>query len=517
MSSPESANDEKKPVFISHATADKAVVDMLVDLIETGMGISHSKIFCTALEGMGIPPGSNFIEFIRGQIQRPKAVVLLLTQTYVTRPFCLAELGAAWAMGHQVFPLVLPPLRVGDLGDVLANSQMLRLDDPYALSQLREELTTALGVVLGNLQRWEVKRDQFLEKLRNIKPDAPMWTGSVVPKDVRSAIEGLWRAAFTYVDGQTYEEIIEVQCVAADQYLGRIVPSLDNCEHSGEVDHLRPVRLKGSFGSGQSLIGIWYHSSRPGLQGAFQVRMLPEDDSVVGGWLMFSESRNSIITERWEWQRRRTRGSPVIGVYGITGAGKTALCRELVKHLSHCRFFSESDVIDQYMRRFENGTLGEFKQKSESERMNAREEAFKFHCERVKNSYGILLGDAHYSFPSVRLGRIEKAHPEAENGIQPVMPQAAWKLYQGILYLDTPPEIVKERLLKRAARDQRNDWAAALSVEDLGKWLEYEKRKLGAECARCGKQFFKVPGEGTIPELAARAQKLIDNMEMKAY
>src|SRR5208282_1999975 len=146
MSSPESANDEKKPVFISHATADKAVVDMLVDLIETGMGISHSKIFCTALEGMGIPPGSNFIEFIRGQIQRPKAVVLLLTQTYVTRPFCLAELGAAWAMGHQVFPLVLPPLRVGDLGDVLANSQMLRLDDPYALSQLREELTTALGV-----------------------------------------------------------------------------------------------------------------------------------------------------------------------------------------------------------------------------------------------------------------------------------------------------------------------------------------------------------------------------------
>ena len=107
--------------------------------------------------------------------------------------------------------------------------------------------------------------------------------------------------------------------------------------------------------------------------------------------------------------------------------------------------------------------------------------------------------------------------PEAENGIQPVMPQAAWNLYQGILYLDSAPELVKERLLNRAAQDQRNDWASALSVESLGKWLEYEKRKLGAECARRGKQFFKVPGEGTIPELAARSQELIKNMETKAY
>jgi hypothetical protein len=387
----------KKPVFISHATDDKAVVDLLIDLVETGMGISSSQIFCTALEGMGIPAGSNFIEFIRGQIQQPKAVVLLLTQTYVTRPFCLAELGAAWAMGHHVFPLVLPPLRVGDIGDVLATSQMLRINDPNALNQLHVELTAALGVLQGNLQRWEVKRNQFLQKLHDIKPDALMWTGSVVQKDVRSAIEGLWRAAFKYVDGQTYEEIIDVQCVAADEYIGWIMPSLDNCEHSREVDHLRPLRLKGNFGGGQFLIGIWYHSSRPGLKGAFQVRMLSEDDSVVGGWLMFSESRNSIITERWEWQRHRSRSSPVIGVYGIAGAGKTALCRELVKHDSDWRFFLESDVIDQYMRRFENGTLEEFKQKSESERMKAREEAFLFHCKRVKNSNGTLLGDAHYS------------------------------------------------------------------------------------------------------------------------
>ncbi len=225
---------------------------------------------------------------------------------------------------------------------------------------------------------------------------------------------------------------------------------------------------------------------------------------------------NHSSTESGQAHRQPARDSPVIGVYGITGAGKTALCREIVKRSSDCRFFSESNVIEQYMKRFEDGTLEEFKQKSESERMKTREAAFLFHCERVKNADGILLGDAHYSFPSARLGRLEP-QPEEDNVIRPVMPQAAWSLYQGILYLDSPPEIVKERLLKQAEQEQRNDWAAALSVEDLGDWLKYDKDKLAAECAQRGKPFIKLVGIVTVAELAARALELIKNMQMKAY
>jgi hypothetical protein len=168
---------------------------------------------------------------------------------------------------------------------------------------------------------WETKRNQFLTRLHEVKRDLPLWVGCGVRKEV-GAIEGLWRAAFKYVDHKTYEEIIELRRMSDDEYLGHIVPSLDNCEQSGRVDHLRPLHLKGSFSGGEFLTGIWYHSSRPGLRGAFQVRVLSEDESAVGGWLMFSELRNKVITERWEWQRHCKRSSPVIGVYGITGAGK---------------------------------------------------------------------------------------------------------------------------------------------------------------------------------------------------
>ncbi len=49
----------------------------------------------------------------------------------------------------------------------------------------------------------------FLKRfLKEVSAKRATGTGSVVQNSVRSAIEGLWRAAFTYVDGHTYEEII---------------------------------------------------------------------------------------------------------------------------------------------------------------------------------------------------------------------------------------------------------------------------------------------------------------------
>ena len=71
-----------KAIFISHAVSNKKLAEMLVDLFETGIGISDSDVFCSSLEGLGIPSGKNFIDFIRNQIKEPKVVILLLTQDY---------------------------------------------------------------------------------------------------------------------------------------------------------------------------------------------------------------------------------------------------------------------------------------------------------------------------------------------------------------------------------------------------------------------------------------------------
>lgn len=112
-------------IFISHSKKDKTLADCLVDLIETGIGISAQDIFCTSLEGLGIPAGVNFVDFIKEKIQNPELVILLLTRNYFYSQFCLCELGVVWILGHKIIPLLTPPLDYSDVNDILKNIQIL--------------------------------------------------------------------------------------------------------------------------------------------------------------------------------------------------------------------------------------------------------------------------------------------------------------------------------------------------------------------------------------------------------
>ncbi len=151
-----------KPVFISHATVDKELADKFVQLMESGIGVPDRDVFCTSLEGLGIPAGENFVSFIRSQIQSPTCVVLLLTPHYYASEFCLCELGASWALSNRVFPFILPPLAFADLKGVLTGTQALRINTRDGLNQFQEELIGTLGIKGKAFAIWEKRRDEFL-------------------------------------------------------------------------------------------------------------------------------------------------------------------------------------------------------------------------------------------------------------------------------------------------------------------------------------------------------------------
>jgi len=154
-------------IFISHSKKDKTLADCLVDLIETGIGISAQDIFCTSLEGLGIPAGVNFVDFIKEKIQNPELVILLLTRNYFYSQFCLCELGAVWILGHKIIPLLTPPLDYSDVNDILKNIQIYKIDNPTELSQMRDEIIEYLKIKAHPTSRWEMKRDQFMKCLNN--------------------------------------------------------------------------------------------------------------------------------------------------------------------------------------------------------------------------------------------------------------------------------------------------------------------------------------------------------------
>lgn len=69
---PEPTSDDRGTVtaslFLSHAAADKAIIDALAELLESGVGVPPDEIFCSSIKGQGIRPGANFVDAIRIQL-----------------------------------------------------------------------------------------------------------------------------------------------------------------------------------------------------------------------------------------------------------------------------------------------------------------------------------------------------------------------------------------------------------------------------------------------------------------
>jgi hypothetical protein len=168
---------KSKPIFISHAAVDSVIADVVVDILNTAIGINVTEqVFCTSLEGMKIPPGKDFKEFIREQIQEPKIVVLLVSQNYLASQFCLAELGASWAMSHRIIPFLIPPTSYEDMKAVLVNVNALNIYSSSDWNEALQVFKDELGID-PNVNRWERKRDEQLKRLNPLlkeQPDPPL-------------------------------------------------------------------------------------------------------------------------------------------------------------------------------------------------------------------------------------------------------------------------------------------------------------------------------------------------------
>lgn len=156
-------------VFVSHAVADKELVDPLVKLLRLGCGLPHESIFCSSSAGMGIPNGAFFVQHILQRLRDADVVVALLTPNFVSREFCLAEVGAAQfrQLLHpfSFFSLLVPPAAYSThLNGVLYGAHSGRINDSRALDELHERTkgsTVAVPV-------WNDAKEDFLSAVQPI-------------------------------------------------------------------------------------------------------------------------------------------------------------------------------------------------------------------------------------------------------------------------------------------------------------------------------------------------------------
>lgn len=152
-------------IFISHAMADKPVIDDLFDLLQTGCDLRKEEISCSSVEGAGIKTGSAFVKWIQQHLENSKIIILFLTPNYYASKFCMAEMGAAWALRKEIFPIVLPDMK-RDAGLVLVGRQTSMVDET-GLDDLRDAITNHYAPAGKSTSRWSLKKEQFLRKFRS--------------------------------------------------------------------------------------------------------------------------------------------------------------------------------------------------------------------------------------------------------------------------------------------------------------------------------------------------------------
>lgn len=157
-----------KSIFISHSVKDKLLAQELVMLIEEGIGVPESEIFCSSLEGYSIPTGKNFITHTKEQLSAPKLVVPILTDSYFGSDFCMSELGAAWIKSHEIFPVIVPPLEDDDVKGVLLGVRVSKVTDLIKYNELQETIRAKITIQPRSAAKWDMKRDAFLRAVNSI-------------------------------------------------------------------------------------------------------------------------------------------------------------------------------------------------------------------------------------------------------------------------------------------------------------------------------------------------------------
>jgi hypothetical protein len=155
-------------VFVSHANADKTLVDEFVDIIlRNGCGLHPKEIFYSSGADTGVPDGTDLLAHVRHQVDDTGLVVAMLTPTFQTRPVCVAELGAAWATAGKLFPLLAPNMKRSELEGVLSTQLVEYMSDEGALDRLHTKVTESTGRPV-EAATWTRAKKRWLQRLREI-------------------------------------------------------------------------------------------------------------------------------------------------------------------------------------------------------------------------------------------------------------------------------------------------------------------------------------------------------------
>lgn len=165
--------DKQPMIFISHASADKPFVESLVRLLE-GIGFDESNLFCSSIPEYGIALNENIFEKLLSLFQERDLYVLFIhSPRYYTRPVCLNEMGAAWALKSEYYSILTKDMSYDMMSGVVTSDRIaIKVDAEDAkarMTQLFDSLKSTFSMHYVSPIKWERLRDVFLSEVNAIQ------------------------------------------------------------------------------------------------------------------------------------------------------------------------------------------------------------------------------------------------------------------------------------------------------------------------------------------------------------
>jgi len=180
----------------------------------------------------------------------------------------------------------------------------------------------------------------------------------------------------------------------------------------------------------------------------------------------------------------------VIGIYGVSGCGKSHLLSLLQASRPEWRCLEGSQVIDMVMSE-QGESLADFQHKNEPEKEEVRNRAVKI----IQDYTGVTIVAGHCSFPEINAAKDRVDFND-------VFTKGDADTFHTILYLDKNPVDVYSQ------REQDNDVSKrsrpSLPVDIIQQWIEHEKQVLQNECDKHDIRFVIVPSEAQVEDYISK-------------
>lgn len=198
---------------------------------------------------------------------------------------------------------------------------------------------------------------------------------------------------------------------------------------------------------------------------------------------------NQPATPQTQSQTPKPKSVPIIGLYGVSGSGKSHLRAQLEEKLDPTKFlvFEGASALTESLKKQGKGSHKEFRDLPVSDQFACRIDAIKCiqtMCAKEQKA-GIVTG--HFILWSKEIARAPR--PEHAN----IMTDADKEAYTHILYLDTDPVTIVEQVERDNAKEgkerrERTQWG----LEGTRTWQKTEREELRTLCNDYGILFTTV-------------------------